>query len=322
MDLHLAAVDSNGTIWHAIRHGDGTWTPPGNVDAVVGNPGGSYDVQVAAVVDQLHLVAHTLGFWGGDQTLWHTIRHGDGSWTPFVNLNNVLSPPGMLGFLGDGLAIISDSPTLHLGAVTSDLGGSNGTIRHAIRFPNGTWTPLGNVNQVVGHSGSFAKVAVAEVAGELHLTGLDGTTIWHAIRHRDGSWTPFGNVNAVVGDPGGGFWMVALTGVNEELHLVGLGLGGRSWHTIRHVDGSWTPFGDIAQVVGPEAYFFAVALGAITDSTNAWELHLVGLGVGGVLWHTIRKQDGSWTPLENLNETLGGGPFRYASLAGAKQPTN
>lgn len=316
MDIHLAGADFNGTIWHALRSADGVWTPPGNVTTVVGNPGSCFDVHISADVDELHLVSHTTGFFGGGQTIWLATRHADGSWSPFINLNNVFgNPGGTIGFQGDALAMVGNPRELHLGALTSDIWGINGTIWHAIRHADTTWTPLGNVNQVVGHAGSFSQVALAEVAGELHLAGLDGSTIWHAIRHVDGSWTQFGNVNKVVGSPGGGYVWVALAGVNNELQLVGVDGQGMSWHAIRHVDGSWTPFGDVMGAVGsPGTHLFSVALGATEDPI---QLFLVGIGVGGTLMHTNRNADGTWTALENLSEILGGGPFRSVSVTGA-----
>jgi hypothetical protein len=144
------------------------------------------------------------------------------------------NPGGFIGFQGDAVAMIG--PDLHLGALTSDVFGLNGTIWHANRHSDGSWTPLGNVNNVVGHPGSFRQVALAMVQGELHLTGCDGSTIWHTIRHADGTWIPFGNVNRVVGNPGPGFRMAALAGPSE-LQFVGVDSQGTSWHTIRHSDG-------------------------------------------------------------------------------------
>jgi hypothetical protein len=269
MQVHLATADFNGLVWHMIRRDDGSWTPPGNVSAVVGNPGSCFGVRVSANSDELHLVTHTIGFWGSGQTLWHTVRSSNGAWTPFVNLNSVLgNPGGFIGFKGDALAVIGTD--LHLGALTSDIWGLNGTIWHAIRHTDGTWTPIGNVNSVVGHPGSFSDVAIANVAGELQLVGSDSSTVWHAIRHADGSWTPFEDLMAAVGNPGMVLFDVALTTAADPI-------------------------------------------------TNEWKLHLAGVGIGGIIWYTIRDRTGQWTPLENLNEILGGGPFASVGITGTPE---
>ena len=77
------------------------------------------------------------------------------------------------------------------------------------------------------------------------------------------------------------------------------------------------PFGDVMRAVGnPGTQLFAVALGALADQFNAWELYFVGIEPGGILLHTSRDRDGNWTPLENLNEVLGGGPFSRVSVTG------
>jgi hypothetical protein len=317
MDLHFTTSDFNGTIWHAIRHGDGSWTPVGNVSLVVGNPGSCAGLSVAANINQLNLLSHTVGSFGGGQTLWHTTRMSDGSWSPFVNLNNVVgNPGGTIGLQRGAVAMIGTD--LHLGVLTSDVWGLNGTIWHAIRSVDGTWTPLGNVNKVVGHPGSFNYVAVAGVAGELHLTGIVGSNIWHAIRHADGTWTPFSNVNAVVGNPGGGFNQVALAGVNGELQLAAIDPNQKTWHAIRHADGTWTPFGDLMGAAGGAGTpLFNLGMAEITDpNTGELALFFVGVADGGVLSSTIRNQAGSWTPIANLNENLGGGPFNYVAVAG------
>jgi hypothetical protein len=69
MELQLVATDVNGVIWHAIRLDDGMWTPPGNVNSVVGNIGSFADAHIAGNVDGMHLIGHTVGAFGGGQTL-------------------------------------------------------------------------------------------------------------------------------------------------------------------------------------------------------------------------------------------------------------
>jgi hypothetical protein len=54
---------------------------------------------------------------------------------------------------------------------------------------------------------------------------------------------------------------VGCAGVNNELHVIAVGPGGKLWHTIRHPNGSWqSAFGLIeSQEVNDPGAFLAVA---------------------------------------------------------------
>jgi hypothetical protein len=310
--LHLAAVDRHGTIWHTIRNPDGSWTPFGNVNAVVGQPGGAFS-QAAAAQSDLPGELDLAGL-DGHGTIWHTIRHPNGSWEPFGNVNRAVAAVNGSFPASFSWAAIAGGPGaggLHVTGVAS-----SGDILHTI--DNRGWIPWGDVSKVVGHpGGSFSRVAVGFVglasgpSSDLHLAGVDGHgTIWHTIRHGDGSWTPFGNVNQVVG--GGPFSAVSVAGVAVgELQLAAPDGHGTIWHTIRHGDGSWTPFGNVNQVVGGGPF------SAVSVARVAGELQLAAVDGHGTIWHTIRHGDGSWTPFGNVNEVVGqpGGAFSQVAVA-------
>ncbi len=165
-----------------------------------------------------------------------------------VVLSTALLMPGWA--LAQGV----DKTPLHLLGVTSD-----GKLWHTIRQSDGTWTPFGDVKAQAGDRGTFVRVGIAvepapgpaEFISELHVGGVtsDGK-LWHTIRHSDGTWTPFGDVKAQAGDRGT-FVDVGDAGTPSiDLHVSGPTSDGKLWHTIRHSDGTWTPFGDVKAQAG------------------------------------------------------------------------
>jgi hypothetical protein len=80
------------------------------------------------------------------------------------------------------------------------------------------------------------------------------------------------------------------------LHVLCVGASGMLTHTIRRIDGSWLPFGDVRSVVlganpgspDPVAFEDVACAGVGND------LQLCGLTRGGGVVHTIRALDGSW----------------------------
>ena len=90
-NLHLAAVNNAGRLWHTIRAADGSWQPFGDVEGPAGEAGNLRDVAVAAVGSSLHLAAvNNAG------RLWHTIRAADGSWQPFGDVEGQTGEMGEL----------------------------------------------------------------------------------------------------------------------------------------------------------------------------------------------------------------------------------
>jgi phosphatidylserine/phosphatidylglycerophosphate/cardiolipin synthase-like enzyme len=138
--------------------------------------------------------------------------------------------------------------------------------------------------------------------------------LWHTIRDYTGTWSQqFGLVeDESGGGPVTGFAAAAGAGAGDAMQLVGLGIDGRLWHTIRSPDGSWQPvFGSIqdASGGGPASYT-AVACGGTGN-----DLHVVGVGADGHLWHTIRHGDGRWSKdFGDIGAQSAGGPPGFSAV--------
>ncbi len=190
-NLHVTAVDQNGTIWHTIRFSNSWQSSFGNVNSQESN-GSSLrfgSVDCATIGGNLHVTAV-------DQNgiIWHTIRFSNGTWqSSFGNVNNQESNGGTLRFSNVGCAAIGGN--LHVTAV-----GQNGIIWHTIRFSNGTWQAFfGNVNSQESNGSSlrFIDVDCANVGDNLYVTAVgQNGIIWHTIRFSNSWQAFFGNVNS------------------------------------------------------------------------------------------------------------------------------
>jgi hypothetical protein len=76
-ELQVIATTGNGRrLWHTIRHANGSWDQWDDVETQAGNKGPFEDIECASVNDELQVIATT----GNGRRLWHTIRHANGSW--------------------------------------------------------------------------------------------------------------------------------------------------------------------------------------------------------------------------------------------------
>ncbi|GCE06746.1 hypothetical protein [Dictyobacter aurantiacus] len=155
-NLHVCAINRNGTIWHTIRFANGSWQSSfGNVNNQESN--GRLlrftSVGCAAIDRNLHVTATD-----EKGVLWHTIRFANGSWqSSFGNVNNQQSNGGSLRFSDVDCANVAGD--LQVGAV-----GLNKALWHTIRFANGSWQgATGNVNAQESNGGTlnFTSVGTA-----------------------------------------------------------------------------------------------------------------------------------------------------------------
>jgi hypothetical protein len=224
-DTHVLAVNSDDTLYHAIRYSDGDWSPFRSVEHVAGQLSGITDVAAVSIGQELHVVAVANG------ALYHTMRHADGSWDDWGSVYGKTGDAGT----ATAVSIASVAGEMHIAVVVS-----SGTVRHAIRHDDGTWTSWGNVENVAGDSGTPTDVAIAGVNGELQMIVISnsGTKYVHTIRHSDGSWDDFNSLSGVIGS-GLTIKSVGAARVDGELQATFVTSDGKLLHTIRHSSGSW-----------------------------------------------------------------------------------
>ncbi|GER92121.1 hypothetical protein KDW_62830 [Dictyobacter vulcani] len=153
-NLHVCAIDRNGTLWHTIRFADGSWARSfGNVNNQESNGSALRftDVGCATIDGNLHVTAVA-----ESGILWHTIRFTDGSWAPaFGNVNNQESTTSGLRFTDVDCANVANA--LHVTAINRV-----DNIWHTIRFANGSWQSVfGNVNHQESNGNTLRFTAVS-----------------------------------------------------------------------------------------------------------------------------------------------------------------
>jgi prenyltransferase beta subunit len=267
-ELQMVGVGPAGQLWHTIRHPNGTWQ--GSFGWVEGqesnNPGAFTAVACAEVSGELHVVSV-----GPGGQLWHTIRHANGSWQGSFgwiegqesNNPGVFTAVGCAGVNGE-LQVVGVGP--------------GGQLWHTIRHANGSWqSAFGWIEgQESNNPGAFTAVACASVSNELQVIGVGpGGQLWHTIRHANGSWQgSFGLIEGQESNNPGAFTAIGCAGVNNEMQMIGVGPGGKLWHTIRHPNGSWQ--GSFGLVEGQESNdpgaFTAIACAGVGN-----EMQMVGI---------------------------------------------
>lgn len=128
--LHVCAVDSDGGLWHTIRHADGSWNYNWeDVKAVVGDIGYVKDVSCVEVNGELHVCAVVAG-----GHLTHIIRHADGSWTGLGDVKTVVDHGYYMGYLV-AVSCAGINGELQVCAVNSA-----GRLMHIVCHADGSWT--------------------------------------------------------------------------------------------------------------------------------------------------------------------------------------
>ncbi|QUQ69127.1 hypothetical protein [Kutzneria sp. CA-103260] len=231
------APTGQGALTHYIRHADGTWDVNGSVPEVAPDQIGS--ISVTSVGGRLVLAR--LQNW----TALVSTQQADGTWSTW---EKVPFEPEILS-----LSVTADGGTLRVVALTED---SNFVLVEN-RSPTGTWSasPKKSV-QVIGPPIAAINVAAAQVGVDLQVVlryvfGQDW--LWHTILRSDNTWTSTGDVEYEGGTgriPSISSLAVAAS-TNGSLQVATATEDGAVYHTVRHADGTWQPFGDVRSVAGP-----------------------------------------------------------------------
>src|SRR5438034_723588 len=195
---------------------------------------------------------------------------------------------------------------------------ADGHLWHTLRRADGSWTGLGDVQGQFAIPGPVTTVAATGdgVAGETQFmfATADGH-LWHTLRRADGSWTGLGDVQGQFTIPGPVRVVAAAgDGITGETQYFFAIAGAPRRHTLRRADGSWSGLGDVQSqftIPGP------VTVVAATGDGIAGETQYLFATADGHLWHTLRRADGSWTGLGDVQGQFAiPAPVRVVAAAG------
>jgi hypothetical protein len=129
------------------------------------------------------------------------------------------------------------------------------------------------------------------------FTTQDGH-LWHTLRRSDGTWTGLGDVNAQFGIPGPVGPVAAASDNSDNVQFMFVTSDGHLWHTLRRSNGTWTGLGDVnAQFTIPGPVRAVTG----TASDNPGETEWMFTTDDGHVWHTLRRANGTWTGLGDVN---------------------
>ncbi|MBB4927350.1 trypsin-like serine protease [Kitasatospora kifunensis] len=233
----------------------------------------------------------------GDNSLYRSVRLGDGTVTPF---GNVETSAGSIGGVRSFAAAGINGDT-HIVAL-----GGDGHLHHTIvRQPTtggaGMVSGFGDVNAVAGQLTNITQVAAVSIGNQLHVVAVANGRLYHTIRQADGSWIGFGDI-----ETGGGagnlpaVTSVALASVGGQLQVAAVA-NGKVYHTIRNTTGNWTSWGDVAQAAGATGPVTSVAM---AGSGNDAQMVII-TDNGAHQYHTIRYASGTWQPFSDLSGVWG-----------------
>ncbi|MYT23845.1 trypsin-like serine protease [Streptomyces sp. SID7760] len=276
-------VQSGSSLYQGARLPDGSWTGFADVQTKASNLGGIRSATAAGINGDTHVLAISNS--GG---LFHTVRKPDGTWGTF---GDVFSVANALGNLAQ-VSAMSIGNDLHVIAV------ADGKAFHTVRNSTGQWTPFRDVSS--GSVANVTAVATASVRGELQVGVVSGGKPYHSIRQTNGNWTAWGNVSQAVSGNVGPIGSIGMAGSGDETHFViATDNGTRQYHTIRAANGTWSPWGDLKDVLG------TITAKSVSAAAVNGELQVAVTTTDGKLLHTTRHTNRTWdapvtAPLQGL----------------------
>ncbi|MFJ6793898.1 S1 family peptidase [Streptomyces sp. NPDC091268] len=283
-------VQSGSSVYQGIRLPDGSWTGFTDVQNKAGNLNGIRSSAVVGMNGDTHLLAISNS--GG---LFHTVRKEDGTWGTF---GNVFGETGALINLTQ-VSAVNIGYDLHIIAV------ADGKAFHTVRYANGTWAKFGDLSAVAGPIGAVTSAAVASTGGQLQVTAVSGGKAYHTLRNTSGSWSKWGDVAGAVGSTTGPITSVSMAGTGNDAQIViATDNGTRQYHAIRYANGTWSPLGDLKDILG------TTTAKSLAAASVDGELQLAVTTADGKVLHTIRHTDRTWaatatTPLRGLTAAPG-----------------
>jgi hypothetical protein len=274
-------------LWLTTRLADGTWKaleivqselavsgPVANVAGTGGEPGETQFVLTTA-----------------DGHLWHTLRRADGTWTGLGDVEARFGP-GMVAVAAVAAADVTSGETQFMYVRQA-----NGDLMDASRYADGTWAV--NLDAGLAVPGPVAAVAgTGSAPGDTQFVFTTaGGHLWHTL---NGTGPTDVQKQFATAIPGPVAAVAAANGTSGETQFVFTTADGHLWHTVRRADGTWTGLGDVqGQFAIPGAVTAVAGTGGAPGETQ-----FVFTTADGHLWHTLRRADGTWTGLGNVQDQI------------------
>lgn len=233
--LHLFVAA--GSVYHAIRNADGTWTrfeDIGRKSGIMWN--GVHRIAAAVVGSDIHICGALI-----NGRVIHAV-FANGAWSAPVDIG-AQAPRGSSWVFLD-VSCTNDNGELFVAAATLGFPFLLVTKRHG----DGSWDLMTAVIEFVPiQTGQMLRLACASVLQDIHVVAAEVSgQLLHVVRdHQTKQWSDFVDVETVTGNPGT-VLSVAATDCANELHVLLSTDAPNNWrHGIRRADGTWQPFGDV-----------------------------------------------------------------------------
>jgi hemin uptake protein HemP len=271
--VRVCGITHDGKLWYSSSLPQQAWQPFDDVTVRIGGQWGTFrNVGIAETAEGLH-VCVTASTASGRWRMLHTIRHEDGTWDAFQDVNALTHFAG--SFISIDCEGIGDD--LHVGGVTQD-----GKLWHTIRSSQNAWQPFKDVQETATNAPdhfSSVSIAAGDIDHNLHFCAQAEGNLWHTIRFSTNppSWQhTFDNIKEHAGNPGS-FGAVSCQCLQGDLHVCGITHDGKLWHTIRFSNPpdwppGWLPFEDVATLVGsptPGLFVFVSLAGIVIELFSA-----------------------------------------------------
>ncbi|MEU6971953.1 hypothetical protein AB0A71_30310 [Kitasatospora aureofaciens] len=240
----VVGVGLDGNVYHTVRYSNGTWQPWGALTDGNGHQMAASQVSIAVGPDNNAQVLAV----GADNTLYHEIRHPDGTWTGFQPLTLADGSPMKAGHVSITVGQDGSAQVLAIGG--------DGVAYHTVRAANGTWSGFQPLTSTTGAAMQALDVSIAanrDGSAQVLLIGGDGK-VYHEIRRADGTWTGLAAIDGV-GTPNMSASNASITITPDgSAQILAIGNDGNVYHRARYADGTWTPFTAIAGAYGASTF--------------------------------------------------------------------
>ncbi|MFE2721611.1 hypothetical protein [Kitasatospora sp. NPDC059327] len=120
---------------------------------------------------------------------------------------------------------------------------------------------------------------------------------FHQTRNADGTWSALGALTGVGSAPQfNGYGESIAAAPDGSAQVVGVGMDGNVYHTVRYISGGWQAWGALTDLSGRQMAASQVSIAVGPDNTA----QVLAVGADNALYHEIRRPDGTWTGFQPL----------------------